>query len=157
MKAYICLGSNLNDPREQVQKAAELLRAEPGIHVRRESALIRTKAYGREDQPDFYNQVLEIETQYEPYELLHALMDIERRMGRVRKKKWGPRVIDLDILFYGDVVLQSDQLTLPHPDLHNRGFVLDLLAELSPELKHPVLRKSVSELNNILHMHGESR
>ncbi|MGC9362295.1 MAG: 2-amino-4-hydroxy-6-hydroxymethyldihydropteridine diphosphokinase [Candidatus Syntrophosphaera sp.] len=157
MIAYLCLGSNLNEPREQVRKAAELLRAEGGIHVRRESSLIRTKAYGKKDQPDFYNQVLEIETQYEPHELLHALMDIERRMGRVRKEKWGPRVIDLDILFYGDAVLETDQLILPHPDLHNRGFVLDLLAELSPELTHPVLRKSVSELKNLLHMNGESR
>lgn len=157
MIAYLCLGSNLNDPRGQVRKAAQILCAEPGIHVRRESSLIRTKAYGKEDQPDFYNQVLEIETQYEPYELLHALQDIERRMGRIRREKWGPRVIDLDILFYGDVVLETDPLTLPHPDLHNRDFVLDLLTELNPELTHPVLRKNISELKNQLQSNGESR
>jgi len=150
MIAYLCLGSNLEDPREQVRKASRILRAEPGIQVKRESSLIRTKAYGKEDQPDFYNQVLEIETEHGPHELLGKLMQIESRMGRIRKEKWGPRVIDLDILLYGEMVLRSDELTLPHPDLHNRSFALKLLAELAPGKMHPVLKKSMSELKNEL-------
>ncbi|MBW6514360.1 MAG: 2-amino-4-hydroxy-6-hydroxymethyldihydropteridine diphosphokinase [Candidatus Syntrophosphaera sp.] len=150
MIAYLSLGANMYKPRHQVQKAVQLLSADPKIRVLRKSSLVRTEAYGNEDQPDFRNQVVEIETRYNPQDLLQKLQSLENEMGRIRKEKWGPRVIDLDILFYEDLVLDSKALTLPHKDLHNRRFILELLEELVPDMVHPNLHKSISQLKQEL-------
>lgn len=146
MIAWLCLGSNQLKPRIQVQKAVRILCADPKIRITRKSSLVRTEAYGNEDQPDFRNQVIEIETQYSPLDLLQKSLTVEMEMGRVRKERWGPRVIDIDILMYEDEVMQGMSLTLPHPDFHQRRFVLELLCEIEPELRHPVLNKSMAQL-----------
>ncbi len=146
MIAYLCLGSNLHKPRAQVQKAVRLLAADPKITVLRKSSLIRSVAYGETDQPDFRNQVVEVKTDYTPHNLLQKLLTIENDMGRVRREKWGARVIDIDILLYEDQILNSNTLVLPHPDFHNRRFAVQLLCELEPELVHPVLGKTISAL-----------
>lgn len=146
MTAWLSLGSNLQDPGFQVQNALQHLELYPGIKVLRKSSLARSKAYGKEDQPDFYNQMVEIDTEYPPKELLDRILELETRLGRVRKERWGPRVIDIDILLYGNLEIESPSLTLPHPDFHRRCFVLELLNEVEPELRHPVLDKTVSQL-----------
>ena len=146
MTAYLCLGSNLSHPRAQLNKARKLLAVEPGTKVLRASSVRKSQPYGKSDQPCFWNQVLEIQTSLSPQELLKWLLAMENAMGRVRREKWGPRIIDLDILFYEDLVLQTSELILPHPDLHNRRFALRLLNELAPDLIHPVFKKSVATL-----------
>lgn len=156
MTAWLCLGSNQMKPHAQVQKAVRILAADPKIRVLRKSSLVRTKAYGKEDQPDFRNQVIEIDTKYSPLDLLQKGLVVETEMGRVRKERWGPRVIDIDILLYEDEEMQTMSLTLPHPDFHNRRFVLELLCEVDPELKHPVLNKTMAKLLEELgHAGGE--
>lgn len=156
MTAWLCLGSNQMKPRAQVQKAVRILAADPKIRVLRKSSLVRTKAYGKEDQPDFRNQVIEIDTKYSPLDLLQKGLVVETEMGRMRKERWGPRVIDIDILLYEDEEMQTMSLTLPHPDFHNRRFVLELLCEVDPELKHPVLNKTMAKLLEELgHAGGE--
>lgn len=156
MTAWLCLGSNQMKPRAQVQKAVRILAADPKIRVLRKSSLMRTKAYGKEDQPDFRNQVIEIDTKYSPLNLLQKGLTVETEMGRMRKERWGPRVIDIDILLYEDEEMQTMSLTLPHPDFHNRRFVLELLCEVDPELKHPVLNKTMAKLLEELgHAGGE--
>ncbi len=146
MIAWLCLGSNQLKPRTQVQKAVRILAADPKIRVTRKSSMVRTEAYGNEDQPDFRNQVIEIDTRYSPLDLLQKALTVEMEMGRARKERWGPRVIDIDILLFEDEVMQTMSLTLPHPDFHNRRFVLELLCEVDPELLHPVLNKTMAEL-----------
>ncbi|MCB5246622.1 MAG: 2-amino-4-hydroxy-6-hydroxymethyldihydropteridine diphosphokinase [Candidatus Cloacimonetes bacterium] len=146
MIAWLCLGSNQLKPRTQVQKAVRILAADPKIHILEKSSLVRTEAYGKEDQPDFRNQVVKIETKYSPLDLLQKALTVEMEMGRARKERWGPRVIDIDILMQGDEVMQTMSLTLPHPDFHNRRFVLELLCEIDPQLRHPVLDKTMAEL-----------
>ncbi|HOR03652.1 MAG TPA: 2-amino-4-hydroxy-6-hydroxymethyldihydropteridine diphosphokinase [Candidatus Syntrophosphaera sp.] len=156
MTAWLCLGSNQMKPRAQVQKAVRILATDPKIRVLRKSSLVRTKAYGKEDQPDFRNQVIEIDTKYSPLDLLQKGLVVETEMGRVRNERWGPRVIDIDILLYEDEEIQTMSLTLPHPDFHNRRFVLELLCEVDPELKHPVLNKTMAKLLEELgHAGGE--
>jgi 2-amino-4-hydroxy-6-hydroxymethyldihydropteridine diphosphokinase len=150
MKAYFCLGANLGDPEAQIRKAVRLLNADYRIQVLRKSSLIKTKPYGKTDQPDFWNQVVEVETDYLPQELINIILQTESNLGRVRGEKWGPRLIDIDILMYEDLVLESKRLSLPHPDFHNRLFALELLAELAPDLRHPILHKSISALLNEL-------
>lgn len=157
MTAWLCLGSNQMKPRAQVQKAVRILAADPKIRVLRKSSLVRTKAYGKEDQPDFRNQVIEIDTKYSPLDLLQKGLVVETEMGRVRNERWGPRVIDIDILLYEDEEMQTMSLTLPHPDFHNRRFVLELLCEVDPELKHPVLNKTMAKLLKELGHAGEEQ
>ena len=146
MTAWLSLGSNLQDPSFQLRNALRHLEMDPGIQVLRSSSLTRSKAYGKQDQPDFYNQMVEIETEYDPNELLERMLKLETRLGRVREERWGPRVIDIDILLYGTLELQSPSLTVPHPDFHRRRFVLELLNEVEPELWHPVLNQTVAQL-----------
>ena len=146
--AYVALGSNLGDKEANLRRALELLE-ERGVEVVKTSSFICTEPYGVTDQPQFLNGVCEVRTSLEPLELLHTLLDIEQEMGRVRLRHWGERNIDLDLLLYEDVVLDTEELKLPHPDMQNRDFVLLPLAEIAPELVHPILQKSIEELSNL--------
>ena len=146
--AYVALGSNLGDKEANLRKALELLE-ERGVEVVKTSSFICTEPYGVTDQPQFLNGVCEVRTSMVPLALLHTLLEVEQEMGRVRLRHWGERNIDLDLLLYEDVVLDTEELKLPHPDMQNRDFVLLPLAEIAPELVHPILQKSIEELSNL--------
>lgn len=142
---FVLLGSNLGDRAANLRKAITMIGELPGI-VLRQSAVYQTAAWGKTDQPDFFNQVIRLESTLDPEELLTGLLDIERRLGRERLEKWGPRAIDLDILFYHQRVVNLPHLTIPHPQLHLRRFTLVPLAEIAHDKIHPVLHQSVEHL-----------
>ena len=147
--AHIALGSNLGDKEANLRRALELLE-EHGVEVVKVSTFICTEPYGVTDQPQFLNAVCQVRTSLEPLALLHTLLGIEQEMGRVRLRHWGERNIDLDLLLYEDVVMDTPELKLPHPDMQNRDFVLLPLAEIASEFIHPVLHKSIDELKENL-------
>lgn len=142
---YIGLGSNLELPREQVMRALAALAEIPATRLIRRSSLFRSSPMGPQDQPDYINAVAALETGLEPEPLLDVLQSIEIVQGRVRGQPWGPRTLDLDILLFGDRLSASERLTLPHPGVAVRNFVLYPLAEIAPELEVPGLG-SVSDL-----------
>lgn len=142
---YILSGSNLGDRAATLARALEQIEKQAGI-IRAQSQLYETAAWGIEEQPPFLNQVLEIGTNLGPEALLDCLLSIEKQLGRERKQKWGERLIDLDILYYGDLVEESPRLTVPHPYIPERRFTLVPLCELAPLLVHPVLGKTQLEL-----------
>lgn len=142
---YLLLGANLGDRHHQLSQAIDEIEKHIGEVVDC-SSIYETAAWGIEEQPSYFNQVLLVETVMEPYALLTTIHEIEHRLGRVRFEKWGARMIDIDILFYSDLVLDEEMLTIPHPLLHTRKFTLLPLAELTAELFHPVLGKTVDEL-----------
>ena len=146
--AYLALGSNLGDKEANLRRALELVQ-QRGVEVVKTSSFICTEPYGVTDQPQFLNGVCEVRTSLVPLALLHTLLEIEQEMGRVRLRHWGERNIDLDLLLYEDVVMDTPELILPHPDMQNRDFVLLPLAEIAPELVHPILQKSIEELSNL--------
>ncbi len=135
--AYVALGSNLADPAAQVQAACEALARLPDSRFIACSALYRTAPVGYVDQPDFINAVVRLATRLQPHELLEALLGIENRFGRVRQTRNGPRVLDLDLLLYDDWIYHEPGLTLPHPRMHERAFVLVPLLELVPDIFIP--------------------
>jgi 2-amino-4-hydroxy-6-hydroxymethyldihydropteridine diphosphokinase len=138
VRAYVGLGANLGEREATIRRAVELLSAEPGIDVVAVSALRETEPWGPVEQPRYLNGVVELETDLPPHELLAVLLRVERALGRVRPgERFGPRTIDLDLLVYGDVVRNEPGLTLPHPRLQERHFVLGPLAELAPGLVVP--------------------
>lgn len=134
---YVALGSNLNEPAAQVRRALSALDGLPDLRVLRASSLYRTPPWGDVDQPDFVNAVAEIDTGLAPLPLLQALQAQEQALGRVRGRRYGPRLIDLDLLLYGDLRLDHPALSLPHPRMHERAFVMLPLAEIAPELELP--------------------
>lgn len=142
---YLSLGSNLGDRESHLRSAIQRLPAKE-IEVRRLSSLYETEPRDLGAQPWFLNLVLEAETKAFPLQLLDRLQAIEREMGRKRTVAKGPRNIDLDILLYGSVVIQTPKLSIPHPRLAERRFVLEPLAELAPDARHPVLRRSIRDL-----------
>lgn len=138
MLTYIALGSNLNNPIEQVQKALTALHKITKTQLLRHSHLYHSKPLGPQDQPDFINAVALLETQLTPMELLNALLEIERQQGRIRThERWGPRILDLDIILYGDEILNTPELHLPHPGLPIRNFWVYPLLEIAPDLILP--------------------
>lgn len=132
--AYVALGSNLEQPAEQIRAALAALAALAGTSVLAHSSLYLTTPVGYLDQPDFINAVAQLETSLSPHDLLEALMQIEAGFGRERSFRNAPRVLDLDILLYQDTVLDDPQLLLPHPRMHQRAFVMVPLAEIAPDL-----------------------
>jgi len=142
---YIGIGSNLGDRRGNCEKAMELLE-KTGIIVKKRSSVYETEAWGVRDQPPYINMAVEIETELSPTQLLTALKAMEKEAGREKSSRWGPRVLDLDILLFEDVTVLDDDLKIPHPLMHEREFVLIPLDEIAPEANHPLLRKSVHEL-----------
>ena len=142
---YLLLGSNIGDRALWMAKALDLM-AKNGVIVLKESATYETEAWGNTGQPSFYNKVVQVQTTLQPLPLLHSILQVETKLGRLRTEKWGPRIIDIDILFYANVVLETDELTIPHPMIAARRFTLLPLAEIAPAFIHPVLNLSVAQL-----------
>ncbi len=142
---FLLLGSNLGD-REIMLQRAESAIAQHDIIVIRRSGLYETAAWGITDQPAFLNQVLLVETKQDPETLMQTMLEIEQSLGRARKERYGPRSIDIDILLFDALVYHSSIVTIPHPAMQERRFVLTPLAELAPDLIHPVFQQSVQEL-----------
>jgi 2-amino-4-hydroxy-6-hydroxymethyldihydropteridine diphosphokinase len=142
---YIGIGSNLGDKEGNCKTAIERL-SENGITIKKISSPYRTKPWGVEDQPYFVNMAVKAETNINPSELLPILKTIEKEMGRQDGVRWGPRLIDLDLLFYDDLVISCNELEIPHPFLHKREFVLLPLAEIAAEFVHPVLKATIKQL-----------
>lgn len=145
-KSYIGLGSNLGDRAANIMAALERIGSLAGTSVTRVSKFIETGPVGVIEQPKFINAVAEVETALRPRDLLRALLEIEDALGRVRPERWGPRTIDLDLLLYEDEVILDEELTLPHPLMSEREFVLVPFAEIAPGARHPVLNKTIAEL-----------
>ncbi|HET6683188.1 MAG TPA: 2-amino-4-hydroxy-6-hydroxymethyldihydropteridine diphosphokinase [Gaiella sp.] len=154
VRAYVGLGSNLGNRERTIERAVGLLHADPGVDVVSVSSLRETEPWGPVEQPRFLNGAVEVETSLEPRELLGVLLDIERRLGRVRAERFGPRTIDLDLLLYGEAVIDEPGLVVPHPRLYERAFALEPLHELTPELVVPG-RGSVADL--LAALAGEGR
>jgi 2-amino-4-hydroxy-6-hydroxymethyldihydropteridine diphosphokinase len=146
---FLALGSNLGNRTKNLRNAINALNSQEGIRVVRESSFYETEPVGGPDQGRFLNGVIEIETTYEPENLLKIVLSIENELGRVRREHWGPRTIDIDILTLGDLVYVSPTLSIPHPLMHERGFVLRPLLEIAPDFKHPVFGASGSDLLNV--------
>jgi 2-amino-4-hydroxy-6-hydroxymethyldihydropteridine diphosphokinase len=145
--AYIALGANLGDRAHSIGAALDRLRSEPLIIVRKVSSLLENPAVGGPTgSPPFLNAVAEIATTLPPRDLLGRLLDIERDLGRRRLGKWGPRTIDLDLLLYGDQAIDEPGLTIPHPRMHERDFVLGPLVEIAPQIVHPILNRTFGQL-----------
>ncbi len=132
--AYLGLGGNLGDPARTMAAALRLLDAAAGIRVAAVSSLYRTPPWGKTDQPDFLNAVARLETTLSPRDLLRRCLDVERRLKRERRERWGPRLVDLDILLFGNETVHEQGLEIPHPRLLERAFVLVPLAEIAPDL-----------------------
>ena len=142
--AYIGIGSNLGNRTENCIAALDAI--SNFIVIESVSSFYETDPKGVEDQPKFINAVAKVSTLLSPLNLLNSLKEVERQLGREKKERWGPRVIDLDLLLYEDFILDSQELTLPHKELHRRRFVLEPLYEIEPWLEHPVLKQTVSTI-----------
>lgn len=145
MSIYLLLGSNQGERLENIQEARRLINGRIGRMVRSSSVYL-TAAWGEIDQPNFYNQVVQVDSELLPMELLKVINEIELLLGRLRAQKWGPRLIDIDILYYKDLKLETEVLTIPHPHIQNRRFALEPMAEIAPDFIHPILQQTQSEL-----------
>lgn len=145
-KAYLGVGSNLGDKKAYMDHAVSRLKADKKIRGVETSEWLVTEPYGGVEQDDFLNGAVSLETLYSPFELLHFLQSVEKEAGRERKIHWGPRTLDLDILFYEDFVSDKAELMVPHPDMQNREFVLRPLDQLCPYYEHPLLHKTVRQM-----------
>ncbi len=145
-RVFLAMGSNMGNREQYIRDGIKALEACPQVRVKQVSSLLETKPYGGVEQEDFLNGVMEIETLWSPEELLEQLHEIEAAAERKREIHWGPRTLDLDILFYDKEIVETKDLQIPHVDMHNRYFVLKPLSELAPYFRHPTLGKTVSEL-----------
>jgi len=146
-KAYLLLGSNMGNSQQKLMIAIKNISRQVG-NIIRESKLYTTAAWGNTDQPDFLNQVIIVETKLTALQTIDIILDIEKKIGRVRTKKNAPRIIDIDILFFNKEIIAEKNLDVPHPQIENRRFVLIPLNELSPNFKHPVTHKTIHQLLN---------
>lgn len=144
--AFLATGSNLGDRQANLDLVLDSIVGDSNMELIEKSSYLETPPYGVVDQPDFYNGIIKIRTIYTPYELLDFCHRVETLAGRVRKRRWGERTLDVDILTFGDVVIYSDDLKIPHPEMHLRDFVLKPLCEIEPYLIHPVLKRNVTAL-----------
>jgi 2-amino-4-hydroxy-6-hydroxymethyldihydropteridine diphosphokinase len=154
--AYIGFGSNLGDRLENCRNAIGALAALPPCSLLKTSSFYETSPVGLVEQPAFINGVVLLETDEDAHWLLRQMLEIEKTFGRIRDLKWGPRSIDLDLLFFDDQIINTPELSVPHPSLHERRFVLEPLNEVAPDFRHPSLGKSVADLRNDL-QDGEQR
>ncbi|AYL99325.1 2-amino-4-hydroxy-6-hydroxymethyldihydropteridine diphosphokinase [Mucilaginibacter celer] len=145
INVFLLLGSNLGNRELFLQQAIELITVQiaPPVSL---SSIYETQSWGKTDEPDYLNQVLMLKSDMPVQEILNKVLAIELQMGRRREVKWGSRIIDIDILFYGDEIIHEVNLVVPHPELHKRSFTLIPLAEITPDLVHPVFRKNILEL-----------
>lgn len=143
-RVWLSLGANIGDPAAQLAEAIGMLAAHKHIELIAQSDVIRTKAWGKTDQPDFANMAAEIKTDLTPVDLLHACLDIERDMGRVRHEVWGPRLIDIDLIAYERLEMETAKLTLPHRFAHERDFVMEPLRQIAPDTADWLLRRAQS-------------
>ena len=143
--SYLLLGSNMGDRSEYLREAVSHISNETGQIILK-SSLYESEPWGKTDQPGYLNQALMIHTILSPQALLLKINGIEKKMGRLRKIKWDKRIIDIDILFYNDLILKSESLTIPHPYIHDRRFTLLPLSEIAPELNHPKFQKNIKTL-----------
>jgi len=146
MRVHLSLGSNLGDRRANLRAALQALGRLEGVELLTVSHCYETEPMGMADQPAFLNMAAEIETERVPLELLNAVKEIEDRLGRTPAPRWGPRVVDIDLILWGDQVMNSDALTLPHGEFRKRAFVLRPLAEIAPDAVDPVTGKTVAQL-----------
>ncbi len=142
---YLVLGSNVGNRADNIQDAIEELKNR-GLTILKKSSLYNTAPWGYIEQSDFLNMALKCSTNLCPYSLLKEIKDIEKKMGRKETIRYGPRIIDIDIIFYNNLILKSEQLTIPHPIMHKREFVLKPLCEIAPDFIHPELKLSVKQL-----------
>lgn len=142
---YLLIGGNLGDRKANLQKAIELIANEIGP-ILNQSSIYETQAWGNQDQPAFLNQAIMVGSQLSPSTSMETILKLERKMGRQRNQKFDPRTIDIDILFYNHEIIHLDHLTVPHPEIQNRRFVLTPLNEIASDYVHPVLKRSVTQL-----------
>jgi len=155
-RAYLSIGSNLGDRINYLKKALEKLK-QNNIQIIKSSNIIETEPYGYKEQGKFLNMAVEIDSDLEPFELMKLISKIESELGRIRTKRWGPRVIDIDIIFYDYLIINEPDLKIPHPDMQNRFFVLKPLQEIAPDFVHPVLKKTITELLENLNSEDKSK
>ncbi|MBN2058331.1 MAG: 2-amino-4-hydroxy-6-hydroxymethyldihydropteridine diphosphokinase [Candidatus Saganbacteria bacterium] len=144
--AYLGIGSNVGDREEYVEQALFLLEKNPNVELLKHSSNFETEAEGSGGQPPFINAAVAVRTKLPPEKLLDLCHEIEATLGREREIEWGPRTIDIDILFYGDEIVSDDKLQIPHPLMHERMFVLKPMREIAPQAMHPILEKTVEAL-----------
>ena len=156
-KIYVGLGANVGDREAHLRSAVVAVGARPELRVVGASKVYESAPVGYADQPDFLNAAVELETEVSPRDLLQTLLELERSLGRVRGQRWGPRIIDLDLLLYGHRIVQEQGLTVPHPHLHLRAFVLLPLCDLNPEGVHPLTRQSFRSLAEAVKPESEIR
>ncbi|ABS41602.1 2-amino-4-hydroxy-6-hydroxymethyldihydropteridine diphosphokinase [Clostridium botulinum] len=143
--AYVAFGSNMGEKENYIKRALEKIE-ERGMKIIKVSSIYETEPYGVLDQDSFLNGVVKIETNLTSEDLIWELLNIEKQLDRVRERRWGPRTIDLDIIFYDDLIINEKDLVIPHKDMENREFVLKPLCDIDENFIHPVLKKSVREL-----------
>ncbi|MDO3642753.1 2-amino-4-hydroxy-6-hydroxymethyldihydropteridine diphosphokinase [Mucilaginibacter sp. L3T2-6] len=146
---FLLLGSNLGDRQYFLRQAIALIDTRVA-KVIKTSSIYETQSWGKSDAPDYLNQVIVLETEATAQEVLDKILNIELMLGRKREEKWGSRTIDIDILFYGDEIINEEGLHIPHPELHNRRFTLEPLKEIAPDLRHPVFGKTITAIKNEL-------
>ena len=144
-EVYLSFGSNVGDRRANIGTALQSLTVAK-LKMIKLSSVYETAPWGNTNQPAFLNAAGKFETDLSAGKLLHAIFNIEKTMGRIRKEKWQPRIIDIDILFYNNEIISEEELIIPHPEMQKRKFVLVPLAEIAPDFMHPVLKKSIGEL-----------